>query len=158
MSVEEQRQNNVGGITGKGFLPGQSGNPNGRPKGRTLTALLRERLETVADESTGETYGEQLAKAWVDAALDGNVAAIKEALDRTEGKVPDKIKASVGRVTSSDQVVAVMLRVLQVHPDARIAVAKELRVLSYDSARTGDGSGPGDPDGSAGPEPGPLAG
>ena len=34
--VEIQRKNNgkqLGGITGKGFLPGQSGNPGGRPKG-----------------------------------------------------------------------------------------------------------------------------
>lgn len=33
----------LGGVTGKGFLPGQSGNPGGRPKRRPITdAVLRE--------------------------------------------------------------------------------------------------------------------
>lgn len=30
--VESNKKNN-GGVTGKGFVPGQSGNPGGRPKG-----------------------------------------------------------------------------------------------------------------------------
>jgi hypothetical protein len=37
-TVEEQRENNVGGVTWKGFLPGQSGNPGGRPAGRSVSA------------------------------------------------------------------------------------------------------------------------
>lgn len=33
-SKDETRQRDlVGGVTGKGFVPGQSGNPGGRPKG-----------------------------------------------------------------------------------------------------------------------------
>jgi hypothetical protein len=89
--VEDQRKNNVGGITGKGFLPGRSGNPGGRPKGRSLTALLRERLDEI-DEATGKSIAQLIVEGWVNAARDGNVPAIKEALDRTEGKVPDKLE------------------------------------------------------------------
>ena len=36
-----------GGITGKGFKPGQSGNPNGRPKG---TRSIPDILKKIGDE------------------------------------------------------------------------------------------------------------
>ena len=38
----------VGGVTGKGWLPGQSGNPGGR---RPLPDLLRERLDALVPEA-----------------------------------------------------------------------------------------------------------
>lgn len=47
--VEKQHQSNgklVGGITGKGFMSGQSGNPAGRPKGKTIKERVLEWLET----------------------------------------------------------------------------------------------------------------
>jgi Family of unknown function (DUF5681) len=52
----------LGGVTGKGFLPGVSGNPGGRPKGRSLTAILREQLDR-------EVGGKQVAEAFVGLAL-----------------------------------------------------------------------------------------
>jgi Family of unknown function (DUF5681) len=39
-TAAEQRYKERGGITGKGFVPGQSGNPGGRPRG--LGSLIRE--------------------------------------------------------------------------------------------------------------------
>jgi hypothetical protein len=41
MNVQSNGKTTAGGITGRGFRPGESGNPGGRPKG--LAALVREK-------------------------------------------------------------------------------------------------------------------
>jgi hypothetical protein len=45
----------VGGVTGKGFTPGRSGNPGGRPKG-----LARQVRDLLSDD------GESIARFWAD--------------------------------------------------------------------------------------------
>ncbi len=59
----------------KGFLPGRSGNPNGRPKGskNKATQLSKDLLEAAA---------EAIVNALVDKAKDGDLRAIKLCLDR----------------------------------------------------------------------------
>jgi len=90
-SVNKQRVNKkLGGVTGKGFMPGQSGNPNGRPpKNKCITSLVKELLEL--DAGKGKTHGQLVAEAMVTLAKEtrfkGNVSAIKELLDRVEGPV-----------------------------------------------------------------------
>jgi uncharacterized protein DUF5681 len=49
-----------GGITGKGFLPGQSGNPSGRPKRKPLSDAL---LAALAKPSRKRGYSTQLEVA-----------------------------------------------------------------------------------------------
>jgi hypothetical protein len=55
-TVEKQRDNNekLGGITGKGFMPGVSGNPLGRPKGQTLKEYVRAWLLDMTIEERDE--------------------------------------------------------------------------------------------------------
>ena len=67
------------------FKPGQSGNPGGRPKTKLLTQAYRELLEQV-DPKERKTLAEILARKAVQQALKGNLAALKEITDRTEGK------------------------------------------------------------------------
>lgn len=50
MIVNKQRSNNLGGCTGKGFMPGQSGNPSGRPKEKTIKERVRDWLEEHPDD------------------------------------------------------------------------------------------------------------
>lgn len=40
----------LGGITGKGFMPGQSGNSSGRPKGETMKEFARRFLASMSPE------------------------------------------------------------------------------------------------------------
>ena len=51
LSVEnnETTTKQLGGITGKGFMPGQSGNPGGRPKD-SLKNYIAKKLADMSDE------------------------------------------------------------------------------------------------------------
>ena len=94
----------LGGITGKGFMPGQSGNPSGRPKRKPLTdayaALLDKPIppdmarQLKLDEST--TYAQVIAMSLVREAVKGKVQAAAEVADRVEGKITQPISGPDG--------------------------------------------------------------
>jgi hypothetical protein len=77
---------------------GQSGNPNGRPKGPTVTTLIRRILE--ARELCGEptpgnrTVAECLAEVMVKHAIRGSATHLKMLLDRVEGPVRPRMLES----------------------------------------------------------------
>jgi len=77
-----------GGITGKGFMPGQSGNPLGRPKGKTLTSIIREAVEEIEG---AKTLGRILVETAISEARSGNFQFFKEIMERVDGKVTDKL-------------------------------------------------------------------
>jgi hypothetical protein len=81
-----------GGVTGKGFLPGQSGNPGGRPKGRTLTGILRDLLDR---EHNGRAVVELLAERILKEALTGKFPFAKELWDRVEERVTERLQVEV---------------------------------------------------------------
>jgi len=71
------------------WKPGQSGNPKGRPpKNLSITSLVKEKLEQEGPE--GKTNAELIADAIIELAVSGDLSAIKELLDRTDGKVIDR--------------------------------------------------------------------
>ncbi len=75
-----------GNKAGKQFEKGQSGNPNGRPKLTRLTECLREQLAEAMPGASERTIAEAIARALIREALVGDVQAIREIGDRTEGK------------------------------------------------------------------------
>ena len=75
-----------GNSIGKKFPPGSSGNPNGRPKLTRLSESLREQLSEISPDADEQTIAEQIAKTLIKLALSGDVQAIREIADRTEGK------------------------------------------------------------------------
>jgi Family of unknown function (DUF5681) len=76
------------------WKPGQSGNPAGRPKGsgRLSKALCVLMLEPYPDDPRGRTYAEVVAESLAKAAVSGDVSAIRELGDRTEGKATQRIE------------------------------------------------------------------
>jgi hypothetical protein len=74
-----------GNKIGKQFPKGTSGNLNGRPKLTRLTDALRQQLAEINPDAPEETIAEQIAQTLIKLALSGDVAAIKEIGNRTEG-------------------------------------------------------------------------
>jgi len=75
------------------WKPGESGNPGGVPKGKSITAELRKLIDK-------GTNAEDAARVLYDIAMKGGrsqVEALKELLNRGDGKVPDthKIESDV---------------------------------------------------------------
>lgn len=90
------------------WKPGQSGNPEGRPKKQPITDYLKGQLEelipltmldamkegarTVFTEIYGDrpTFGQMIAFKLVQTSAKGDMMAMRELLDRVEGKVAQK--------------------------------------------------------------------
>jgi Family of unknown function (DUF5681) len=77
------------------FKPGQSGNPNGRPKRKTITERMAAIMELDSLEGVtvpeGQCVGDVFARQVVIHACHGRFPYAKELLERLEGKVPDRI-------------------------------------------------------------------
>ena len=103
----------LGGVTGKGWLPGQSGNPSGlarHPKPtisgvlRTLLADEQEYVDPKTNQRMVITVSERIARRLLAMALDKGtsnkeramaLASICVILDRSEGKAPQTVRHSV---------------------------------------------------------------
>ena len=96
-SLQQQENNRL--ANGR-FPKGVSGNPNGRPKGNhseSISNLLRKRLDELAPGTT-KTYKEMIVDAWllelVNRKDKSHIAALREALNRLEGKPKESIEVS----------------------------------------------------------------
>jgi len=94
-SIAEKK---LGGITGKGFMPGQSGNPGGRPKGSVKVSSCYELslARPFPEDPQGRTYAQVIADRTVELATEGRIDAIKEVTDRTEGRSKQTINVNRG--------------------------------------------------------------
>ena len=81
------------------WKPGQSGNPTGRPRRKTLAEMCVEELDEQARKLgiviTEEDRGRLGAKAWAAAIMEKNMRAISELADRRDGAVTARIEGVV---------------------------------------------------------------
>ena len=103
--VDKQHKSNEGGITGKGWKPGQSGNPKGRPKkGEAWADVANDLLNSKEIDITMKTADGKIKRlnlesdktlrhaviiGQINSAMAGNVQAAKELADRTEGRAKE---------------------------------------------------------------------
>jgi hypothetical protein len=71
---------------------GETKNPKGRPKGRSIRGRLRE----ILDSEGGENVIEQLLTTALDEAKGGDFRFWKEIADSIDGKIPDRIAGHDG--------------------------------------------------------------
>lgn len=119
-NVEKQRKNNEGGITGKGWKKGQSGNPSGRPKkgeawADVANSLLNSNEINITmkmsdgkikkmDLEADKSFRHAVIIGQISAAMNGNVQAAKELADRTEGKAKE-----TKEITNKNEPIQVMV-------------------------------------------------
>ena len=83
MDVANNGHSTTGGVTGKGWTPGQSGNPSGRPKG-----IARQLRDAIHDDPTRITDVFLAIVTDDEAKPADRIAAGREYLDRAYGKAP----------------------------------------------------------------------
>src|SRR5450432_419461 len=89
---EEQKL--IGGITGRGFLPGKSGNPKGRPHTTGLLTALRNKIGEV--DADGLTVEARLVEVLIHEALVGKnrLPAVEVIFDRLEGRSRQRVEVA----------------------------------------------------------------
>lgn len=103
---DERGKFKPGNSFGRRFQPGQVANPQGRNSyGGLVTDNLRNKLLELIPNADGKTIAAAIADKLVELALDGDLPAIKELLDRTEGRAKQHLEMDVA-VTDWRQIVA----------------------------------------------------
>lgn len=81
-------------VIGRPFPKGVSGNPGGRPKTRPFKDAIDRAIEKAEKGEEGAISLDDIALALFTEAKGGNVAAMKELADRTDGKVAQGLEHS----------------------------------------------------------------
>lgn len=92
-TTEKQREKRAGGVTGKGFQPGVSGNPSGRPRTAKFSEAARQLLAEI-DARTGETNAECLVRHCFKKAMHGSARHLELLLAYVEGRPKQGVELS----------------------------------------------------------------
>jgi hypothetical protein len=89
----EKNSTRTAKVIGKPFQKGETGNPNGRPKGqRNFATIYREAIEKIAKSKdiTAEEFEVQLVEQAIRKGFNGDTRFYTDTLDRIHGKALQK--------------------------------------------------------------------
>lgn len=102
--MSEQNENRTPQLDPYKFRPGQSGNPNGRPKGRvSLAEKLRQQLNEVVT-TDGMTAADALVRSTLSAALKGDKSARELVWNYVDGKPTQQLDITTTEVVIVDDI------------------------------------------------------
>jgi hypothetical protein len=113
----------LGGCTGKGFMPGQSGNPTGKRKASVSPTAVLKRCLTRADAET-------IAETLIARAKAGDATAVKLLLDRIDGPQTGPLAVAMASATSETATGEIVVR----WPHER-ALGTKAQVVLMDNGR-----------------------
>lgn len=90
-STKKQPRNPAEHLKEHQWQPGESGNPEGRPPGVSLTATVRRILEERPNGTDEKTYLEHISKRAVLNAMAGKEKTLEMIWERVDGKVTDHL-------------------------------------------------------------------
>ena len=128
--------NSLANLERGAFKPGQSGNPNGWPKGvpRVSTALAKLLRTPAGDDYLIVNKADEIAQALYSRAQAGDVNAICVILDRTEGRTPQTLNIGAAELPTTELV----SRLVEAFGELGIDEPTTQRVLLRLSAGDGD--------------------
>jgi HPt (histidine-containing phosphotransfer) domain-containing protein len=109
---------------GNRFSKGVSGNPNGRPKITRLTDALRQQIAETNTDADDQTVAEQIAKTLIRLAISGDVQAIKEIANRTEGLPKQTLDLDIQATNWREEVRRHGITESEVAAEARLLLAE----------------------------------
>ncbi len=113
-----------GNKIGNRFSKGESGNRSGRPKLTKLSDSLRQQISELNPDAPEETIAEQIAKTLIRLAISGDVQAIKEIGNRTEGLPKQAIDLDVQATSWRDEAKRYGITEAEVANEARLLLAE----------------------------------
>jgi hypothetical protein len=113
-----------GNKIGNRFPKGESGNTAGRPRLTKITDALREQVSEELPDAPERTIAEAIARKLIKLALGGDIAAVREVLDRTEGKARQAIDLDIQATNWREEAQRYGITPAEVAAEARLLLAE----------------------------------
>jgi hypothetical protein len=87
------------------WKPGQSGNPNGRPRGASVVEHLKQELHVPEGQPLESAPARQIAKGLLQIALDPDHPRFLDAVDRVMNRIDGPLRQEIAAIIEAPKVI-----------------------------------------------------